>query len=54
DFPDRNPHKSHLGTIDCVVCHKAHQSSKAYCLDCHKNFNMKIRFGEGGAPGTAK
>lgn len=59
DFPDRNPHKSHLGTIDCVVCHKAHQSSKAYCLDCHKNFNMKIRFGEGGAgaknaSGTAK
>ncbi|HOD76591.1 MAG TPA: carboxyl transferase domain-containing protein, partial [Syntrophorhabdaceae bacterium] len=46
DFPDRNPHKSHLGTINCTVCHKAHAASKTYCLECHKNFNMKIPFGE--------
>lgn len=43
DFPDRNPHKSHLGEIACTVCHKAHSASKVYCLDCHKNFKMKIK-----------
>jgi hypothetical protein len=42
DFPDRNPHKSHLAQINCTVCHAAHGPSKVYCLDCHKNFNMKI------------
>jgi len=46
DFPDRNPHKSHLGTINCTVCHKAHGPSKTYCLDCHKNFRMKVPFGD--------
>ena len=40
-FPDRNPHKSHLGGIDCTVCHRAHSESKAYCLECHHNFEMK-------------
>jgi hypothetical protein len=43
DFPDRNPHKSHLGEINCIVCHKAHVSSTIICLDCHKKFNMKIK-----------
>jgi hypothetical protein len=47
DFPDRNPHKSHLGTVNCTVCHSAHKASKIYCLDCHTKFNMKIPFGEG-------
>lgn len=42
DFPDRNPHKSHLGDIACTVCHKAHGPSKVYCLDCHTKFQMKI------------
>lgn len=49
DFPDRNPHKSHLGSIDCAVCHKAHGPSRSYCLDCHKKFDMKIPFGEASA-----
>jgi hypothetical protein len=40
DFPDRNPHKSHLGEIHCTVCHKAHAPSVMYCLDCHKQFQM--------------
>ena len=40
DFPDRNPHKSHLGEINCTVCHKGHAESKTYCLDCHKLFRM--------------
>lgn len=42
DLPDRNPHKSHLGDIACATCHKAHQPSTAYCLGCHKKFEMKI------------
>ena len=40
-FPERNPHKSHLGVINCTVCHFAHSESKAYCLECHPKFNMK-------------
>jgi len=43
DFPDRNPHKSHLGEIACTVCHQGHSASSVYCLNCHKNFKMKIR-----------
>jgi len=43
DFPDRNPHKSHLGDIACTVCHHAHGASKVYCLECHKTFKMKIQ-----------
>ena len=43
EFKDRNPHKSHLGEINCTVCHFAHEASKVYCLECHKNFDMKIR-----------
>lgn len=47
DFKNRNPHKSHLGDLACTVCHKGHAESKVYCLDCHRNFKMKI-------PGEAK
>lgn len=53
DFPDRNPHKSHLGTVNCTVCHNAHKASKVYCLECHKKFDMKIPFGEGPQAKTA-
>jgi hypothetical protein len=42
DFPDRNPHLSHLGQINCTVCHRAHEPSVVYCLDCHKLFKMEI------------
>ncbi len=42
DFPDRNPHKSHLGEIACTVCHHGHKPSKVYCLGCHSKFSMKI------------
>lgn len=45
DFADRNPHKSHLGEIACTVCHKAHEPSVVYCLDCHRLFKMKIQGG---------
>lgn len=30
-----NPHDSHLGAVDCGVCHKAHEASSVYCLGCH-------------------
>lgn len=43
DFKDRNPHESHLGNIACTFCHKSHTESKVYCLQCHKNFDMKIK-----------
>ncbi len=41
DFPERNPHKSHLGEINCTVCHKAHAASETYCLQCHPKFQIK-------------
>jgi hypothetical protein len=46
DFPDRNPHNSHLGEIACTVCHHAHQASEVYCLGCHQKFTMKIPGGK--------
>lgn len=46
DFPDRNPHKSHLGEIACTVCHHGHKPSKVYCLGCHSKFTMTIPAGE--------
>jgi hypothetical protein len=42
EFPDRNPHKSHLGEIGCTVCHAGHAESKIYCLECHPKFEMKM------------
>lgn len=39
---DRNPHQSHLGEIDCTVCHHAHAASEIYCLHCHPKFEMKL------------
>lgn len=51
DFKDRNPHASHLGEIDCTVCHKAHGPSKVYCLGCHQKFVMNIP-GQGQSKGA--
>jgi cytochrome c nitrite reductase small subunit len=30
-----NPHGSHLGEIDCEICHKMHGVSEDYCAECH-------------------
>ncbi len=44
-----NPHKSHLGQIQCTACHSGHQESVAYCTNCHdfpamkKNFNKQAK-----------
>ena len=37
-----NPHQSHLGDLDCGVCHKAHEPSTVYCLGCHTNAPFTI------------
>jgi hypothetical protein len=41
--PNINPHGSHLGPeIACTACHQGHQESKAYCVNCHTNFDMPM------------
>jgi fumarate reductase flavoprotein subunit len=47
-----NPHKSHLGEINCTACHSGHAASKPYCLNCHA-FEMKISGSEGTAQPAA-
>ena len=47
-----NPHAAHLGNIPCSSCHMGHQESKAYCLNCHTNFNMPIPGGATAAKAT--
>jgi len=47
-----NPHKSHLGEINCTACHHGHAASKPYCLNCH-DFAMKISSSEGPAQPAA-
>ena len=40
-----NPHKSHLGAVNCVECHKADKPSKQpelMCNSCH-NFTLKTK-----------
>lgn len=44
-----NPHKSHLGDINCTTCHHGHKPSTTYCLSCH-NFDIKIPAGTVSAP----
>jgi len=36
-----NPHKSHLGEINCTACHRGHEQSVAYCNGCH-SFNLPM------------
>lgn len=36
-----NAHVSHLGQINCTVCHGGHQPSRAYCQNCH-GFDLKV------------
>ncbi|HJX38664.1 MAG TPA: ammonia-forming cytochrome c nitrite reductase subunit c552 [Anaerolineae bacterium] len=30
-----NPHSSHLGELECDLCHRMHGLSEDYCADCH-------------------
>ncbi len=48
-----NPHRSHLGEINCTACHHGHAASQVYCLNCH-DFAMRIPAAEGtGSPMAA-
>lgn len=40
-----NPHRSHLESPPCSLCHKAHEASVNYCnnANCH-NFNFKFSY----------
>lgn len=42
-----NVHGSHLGPeIECTACHQGHEPSKAYCTNCHTNFDLPMPGGE--------
>jgi len=30
-----NPHQSHMGDLDCLLCHHAHMKSENFCAQCH-------------------
>ena len=48
-----NPHKSHLGDIQCTACHSGHTPSVAYCTNCHDFPSMKdMKFGKGAKPAS--
>ena len=36
-----NPHESHLGEVECELCHHAHKPSEDYCGSCHE-FSYKV------------
>jgi fumarate reductase flavoprotein subunit len=46
-----NPHKAHLGEINCTACHSGHVASRSYCQNCH-NFDMKIPAGAATPKGS--
>ena len=39
NYPEGNPHDSHLGDLVCSDCHYSHEKSKAACQKCH-NFEF--------------
>lgn len=43
DLKDRNPHKNHLGEVDCNICHKGHEEPFNYCSQCHQNFSFTFK-----------
>lgn len=38
-----NPHQSHLGEVECDLCHKPHGADVIYCNECHNFTDMKPR-----------
>ena len=30
-----NPHDSHLGELECTMCHNSHRESTLFCNECH-------------------
>lgn len=39
----RNPHDSHIGQLDCTVCHQGHLPAALYCTKCHADLGLKVR-----------
>jgi DnaJ-class molecular chaperone len=37
-----NPHASHMGNLDCTVCHAEHGQQKVFCNDCHTFKTLKL------------
>jgi len=35
ELEEYNPHDSHLGEMECNMCHKMHRPSVSFCADCH-------------------
>ena len=41
DAASPNPHASHMGAVECKLCHHAHKPSVNYCASCHDfDFNV--------------
>lgn len=38
-----NPHDSHMGELDCVVCHKGHQQQTVFCNQCHTFKSLELK-----------
>jgi len=36
-----NPHASHMGALECKLCHHAHKPSVNHCASCH-DFDFKV------------
>lgn len=36
-----NPHHSHMGEVECSVCHNIHKPSVSFCDQCH-SFGMQV------------
>ena len=37
-----NPHDSHLGNVECGLCHHGHKKSEDYCSTCHESGYDKV------------
>lgn len=44
-----DPHASHVGNVNCTVCHSAHQQPKLICNDCHSFTELKMPFADSAA-----
>jgi fumarate reductase flavoprotein subunit len=41
-----NPHDSHMGPVDCLKCHSVHDQPEAFegpCVECHVDFEFKVK-----------
>jgi len=41
NLEEANPHDSHIGKINCTLCHKVHKASVLYCNESCHNFEMQ-------------